>query len=69
MKEYQIQTVLSSGHKSCNPVQAEGLEAVKKIIAEKRAVVEKEILKMYPGETVIATEIYELVRVATVNVR
>ncbi len=70
MKQYEIQTVLSDGSRLCDPaIEAKDLEALKKVIAEKRAVVEEEVLEMYPGETIVAIEIYEKVKVGAVGVK
>ena len=63
MKQYEIQTVLSGGSRLYNPLNAKSIEAVKKIAAEKRAPM------THPGETVIAVEIYEKVKVGAVRVK
>ena len=69
MKQYEIQTVMSGGGRLYDPLNAEDVEAVKKVIAEKRSSVEKELSEVDPDETIVAIEIYELAKVAAVNVK
>jgi len=67
MKHYEIQGVLSGGGRICDPVDAEDLESVKKIALERLPAVKEQLPLLYPGETIEAVEIYELVKVAAFN--
>ena len=69
MKEYDVQVVLSRGPRICDPIFAEDSETVKRIVLERLPKVRSQLSLTHPDEEIEAVEIYELVKVAAVNVK
>ena len=69
MKHYEVWGRLSGGSVMCDPLDAEDVEGVKKVVLERTPEALRRRAECYPDEVLEEIEIYELVSVAVIDFR
>ena len=69
MKHYEIWGRLSGGSVICDPLDAENTEEVTRIALDRTPKAKEYLPQSHPGEELEEVEIYELVKVSTIDSR
>jgi len=69
MKGYDIFSRMSGGSIVVDPIEAEDTEDARRQILERLPEARKQLMESHPNEELEEVEIYELVKVATIDLR